>query len=188
MSAAYIVATLVLCSALIFSYFTLKRILTEQSRLSAFGTSTSELRTTLSVSNLYLTDLKAAKAEPDSESRLELKISSQMNGALGEIASLKREISDQLNSLKSYDYYEDFNDLFNKSPHNIWIKLDQYTSRLNEISKELSQSTPGSELLWLPVEATTARNGALSKSYNEAVHKLHTIITGRSDHLVPSLA
>ncbi len=183
MTAAYILATLVLCGALIFSYFTLKNILTEQSRLSAFGATANELSTTLSVSNLYLTDLKAAKALPPSESRLVPKISAQMHDVLSQIALLKKTISEQLISLQAYKYYDDFDSVFYKPPHNISNKIDQYTNRLKEISAESTDNIPGNDLLWLPVEATAARNGALGKSYASAMQKLQVIIAGRSNHL-----
>lgn len=183
MSVAYILATLVLCSALIFSYFTLKRILIEQSKLNAFGASTSELRTTIRDSTLYLNDLKTAKAAEQSESRLELKINSKMNEVLGKISSLKNTVSEQLTSLASYNYYDDFNNMFNGPPDNIWLKLDQYVNRLNEISADGQYGATGNDLLWLPVEATAAKNGALGKSYGAAFSKLQRITEGRSSDL-----
>lgn len=183
MSLAYILATVVLCSALIFSYFTLKRILIEQSKLNAFGTTTSELRTTIRESTLYLNDLKTAKASAQSESRLELKINSRMNEVLGKIDSLKNTVSSQLTSLDGYSYYDDFNSMFNGPPDNIWLKLDQYVNRLKEISADSQYGAPGSDLLWLPVEATAAKNGALGQSYGAAFRKLQDITEGRSNAL-----
>lgn len=183
MSVAYILATVVLCSALIFSYFTLKRILIEQSKLNAFGATTSELRTTIRESTLYLNDLKAAKAATQSESRLELKINSRMNDVLVKIDGLKNAVSSQLESLDGYGYYEDFNNTFNGPPDNIWLKLDQYVNRLKEISIDSRYGAPGSDLLWLPVEATAAKNGALGKSYEAAFSKLQSITEGRSKAL-----
>ena len=183
MTAAYILATLILCSALIFSYFTLKNILTEQSRLNAFGSTTAELRTTIRDSTIYLSDLKVAKELPKSESRLEFKIEARLQTAVEEIQYLTKKTSLQLDELEEYTYYDDFNSMFNSAPDNIWIKLDQYIDRLIEVTNDHGYSAPGSELLWLPVEATAAKYGALGKSYESAVIRLQTIISERSAHL-----
>ena len=183
MMVAYVLATLVLCSALIFSYFTLNRILIEQSSLTNFGATTNELRITIRDSTLILSDLKAAKELTQSESRLENKIKTKMQDTLEKIGNLRNQTSSQLAQLKGYKYYDDFNKMFNSTPHNIWLKLDDYLDRLNEISTDAGYGAPGSDLLWLPVEATAAKDGALGQSYGAALVNLQNIIRSRSSHL-----
>ncbi len=183
MTVAYIFATVVLCGALLFSYFTMKRILIEQASLYAFGTSTNELSITIRDTSLYSSDLKAAKELPDSNSRLEEKIKIQMMTALERVSALKKETTARLLSLQDYSYYKDFHNMFNSPPDSIWHKLDQYVNRLHEIIIDNNYGTPGADLLWLPVEATAAKNGTLGKSYSAALERLQMIIAERSSHL-----
>ncbi len=186
-SVAYFVATLVLCGTIMFSYYTLRNILIEQSYLNDFGTSTSELRLTIRESSLYLSDLKQAKKQPKSESRLEQKITQQINTALLKIENLKEKTSFHLSQLQRFDYFDRFNTMFNNRPDNIWMKLDQYVARLKEVSAEKNYGMPGAELLWLPVEATAAKNGALGLSYETALNELQVITKDRANHLETTL-
>lgn len=182
-SVAYLVATLVLCGTIIFSYYTLKRILVEQSHLNAFELSNNQLRITIQESSLYLSDLKQAREQKESESRLEQKVNHRLQSALVNIYELKTRTSQHLENLRDYTYYDEFFNMFNGPPDNIWQKLDQYVARLQEVSANGSGETAGAGLLWLPVEATAAKNGALGKSYQTALLDLQSIATERADHL-----
>ncbi len=138
---------------------------------------------TIQESSLYLSDLKQAKEQIESESRLEQKINHRLQAALVNIHKLKTQTSFHLNHLRGYEYYDRFFRMFNGPPDNIWQKLDQYVARLQEVSTNGSSSTAGADLLWLPVEATAAKNGALGKSYETALLRLQKITSERADHL-----
>ena len=180
---AYVFASVILCCTIIFSYFTLKKVLVEQSQLHAFATTTNDLHITIRDSTLYLSDLKSAKVIQDSESQLQQKITNRLNKALDDISLLKNETSARLLALEGFHYYDDFHQMFFAPPGNIWLKLDLYVSRLKEIASDSQYGTPGVDLMWLPVEATAAKNGALGKSYQNALTELQRHIAERSRNL-----
>lgn len=75
-------------------------ILTEQSRLNAFGSTIVELRTTIRNSTTYLSDLKVVKELPESESRLKFMIEARLQTAVGQIQLFTNKTSVQLDEVK----------------------------------------------------------------------------------------
>ncbi len=180
---AYVAATVVLCCAIIFSYFTLKRNLIEQSRLFAFSNSANQLRLSIRESSLYLSDLKLARKNKVPGSLIEDKITFHLDSSLDRIQNSKQQTEQHLQQLKPYHYYGYFNNIFNAQPDDIWLKLEQYLVRLKEISAQSGGESNGLEQLWLPVEVTAARKGSLAKSYEMAFERLLEIKSERSESL-----
>jgi len=177
---AYIIATLVLCCTILFSYITLKRILVEKSSLRSLQITTSELWTEVQDSSDYLADLKAARKQGKEQSQLVKKIAIRLNDSISGIEVLSEQTSEKLQLIKDYSYYERFNGMFSEQPLNISAKLEQYVKRLSEIS---AGSTSERDLLWLPVEATAAKSGVLGTSYVKALGELQDTIADRSNSL-----
>lgn len=182
-SVIYFLATLVLCCALISSYFTLKRILVEQNALNSLQNSTGELWSAIQDSSVYLIDLKEAKNEEQGESLLIEKISRRLESSLESIYSAKENTQSNLLAIEKYPYSQNFYHRFNSQPYSIWLKLDLYIARLEAISRNGDKTEADIESLWLPVEATAAKSGTLGKNYAIALEELNGIILAKSVEL-----
>jgi len=180
---AYFLATLVLCCALVFSYFTLKRILVEQNSLHALQNSTGELWSAIQDSLTYLIDIKEAKNIDQGESLLIEKINRRLETSLNSIISAKEKTKHNLLAIDQYPYSQKFNERFDKPPYSIWLKLDRYIARLESISNSDDTSSEAIESLWLPVEATAAKSGNLGKNYAALLEELNGIISAKSADL-----
>jgi len=180
---AYFLATFLLCCVLVFSYFTLKRILVEQTSLYSLQNATSELWLAIQDSSVYLSDLKEVNKDEIGESLIIEKITTRLTGSLGDINAAIDKTKERLVDIQKYSYSQKFNDRFTSHPYNIWLKLEQYTTRIEDITNQGEMSASTATSLWLPVEATSAKSGTLGKNYWIALDELNDIISAKSDKL-----
>lgn len=180
---AYLLATLLLCGTITYSYFTLRGILIEQEKLHQFSSSITHLKLALKDSSLVLSDLKTSEDYALNGSRLRYKIKSRMRRNSETIRSLQQQIRTELAGFQGSSYHNTFQTMFSDPPRALWQKIDDYVERLGELAAPSSSEAAGSDLLWLPVEATAAEKGVLNRSYREAFDELKQILNDRSRKL-----
>ena len=128
-------------------------------------------------------DLKEVKKEEAGESLLIKKITKRLAGSLDDINAASKNTKERLLGIQKYPYFQRINDRFISPPYDIWLKLEQYTTRLEDMSNNAQNSSSAATSLWLPVEATAAKSGTLGKNYGTALDELNKILSAKSDKL-----
>jgi len=183
MTIAYVIASIVLCLSIVFSYQVLRKALDQQAHLNELTSVTAQLQLVIRNSAFHMAELKEVKYKTPPGSRLEFKIKEKLDKSRVQILELSDRIQSKLSYFERSGLHEEISPLFTIPQRSLLTQLENYSNRLSDLALNKDNQTPGIYLLWLPVEAAAAFDGSLVIAMRQAQARLQEIVTQRSEQL-----
>ena len=186
MTFAYLLASVVLFIAVAFGYLALRDTLEEQSRLNALVETTGEIQLAIKDSVSHLSELKKVWELENVPPRLELKIRRRLDETILQIEDLRKESMLLAQGLSGLQQEKAFQAIVDETPNGLTNQLQQYLAHLQKLATLGLARGERLNQMWLPVEATAANKGRMSRGYTEALDELRILVQARSVQLSES--
>jgi len=179
MTRGYLLALLVIGVTSIVTYVTLKNTLRQQQHLNQLQIVSANLQLALRDTFDRAEDLKNELRGNSSNQRLTLQIKRRVRSELDQLIELHADASNSVALLSRSGNTQSVSKLFYNAPFSLNQRIQAFSDLIESMLVDTDATPADSTLFWLPVDATAAEGGFLSRGYRLASEKTQVLL---NDH------